>query len=362
VTLTRRHLSVRRTPKPRRLINICGIFGVYYSAYGHNAEQWSPDEFLQAMFPAIEHRGRHAWGYMYYDTASDDIAWFKQAGSARAKGARKEMVVEGAPGWIVGHVRAATTGTPRVLANNHPIVHGKIIGVHNGIIRNYRDILKQTGREDPKAEVDSEAIFAAINHWGSKTGLPKLRGDMVAVYTHDAHPHVLRIARSDYRPLVYGWTDTGTFVFASESLVLKDAGITLAGEPVHWSAENAIMRLALRPNSGVISRTVEFFAPPRPRFTPPPASGTVLGSYPPAESHHGRGWSSDIGVVDEFGGTYLGMNRWRVPLGNNTSTVVGAAEYIRRMVNREVNHRLEVLTNPAPLALEAGTNEEASSA
>ena len=45
------------------------------------------------------------------------------------------------------HVRDYTKGHPTVLANNHPIRHGSIVGVHNGVIVNDEEILARHGLE-----------------------------------------------------------------------------------------------------------------------------------------------------------------------------------------------------------------------
>ena len=62
------------------------------------------------------------------------------------------------------HVRDYTKGHPTVLANNHPIRHGSVVGIHNGIIVNDEEILARYAieRAEPEMTVDSEAIFALM--------------------------------------------------------------------------------------------------------------------------------------------------------------------------------------------------------
>ena len=38
------------------------------------------------------------------------------------------------------HVRDYTKGHPTLLANNHPIRHGSVVGIHNGVIANDEEI------------------------------------------------------------------------------------------------------------------------------------------------------------------------------------------------------------------------------
>ena len=60
---------------------------------------------------------------------------------------------------IIGHTRAATTGSPECNDNNHPVVDAPIIGVHNGVIRNHLALAEKY----PKAaEVDSAVIFSML--------------------------------------------------------------------------------------------------------------------------------------------------------------------------------------------------------
>jgi hypothetical protein len=127
--------------------------------------------------------------------------------------------------WWVGHVRFLTLGSADNRNNNHPIPHGNIIGVHNGVLDNHETILKQTGRQDPDTQVDSEAIFAAVNKWGPKKGLRKIKGKMVAVFADGRSPHRLRIARSHSRTLYVAWTEQGNFIFGSERQPIEDLTI-----------------------------------------------------------------------------------------------------------------------------------------
>lgn len=205
---------------------MCGIFGLAFGPDGPSAEEWVPAEFAQLMFPAIVHRGPHAYGFMYY-TGDDELVHVeKWAGRADTDEAfENALLIPTNAKWVVGHVRYFTHGDPSNNLNNHPISHGRIVGVHNGIIRNYREVLDQTGREDDATEVDSEAIFAAINAWGHRAGLRKIDGDMVAVYANREKPNLLNIARSYGRPLVFARTRTGALMFASEERVIEAAKV-----------------------------------------------------------------------------------------------------------------------------------------
>jgi glucosamine 6-phosphate synthetase-like amidotransferase/phosphosugar isomerase protein len=59
---------------------------------------------------------------------------------------------------VLGHTRMPTKGSRWRNVNNHPLVAGHVVGVHNGIIVNDDRIFAHTGL--PRSgEVDSEVIF-----------------------------------------------------------------------------------------------------------------------------------------------------------------------------------------------------------
>ena len=67
---------------------------------------------------------------------------------------------------LLVHVRDYTKGHPSIAANNHPVRHGPVVGIHNGIIINDDELLAHhsCARAEPQMTVDSEAIFAVAAH------------------------------------------------------------------------------------------------------------------------------------------------------------------------------------------------------
>jgi hypothetical protein len=63
---------------------------------------------------------------------------------------------------IIGHTRAKTVGTEFNPLNNHPILVGKIIGIHNGGVKNYKKIYEKHKKMTPQGEVDSEVIMQLL--------------------------------------------------------------------------------------------------------------------------------------------------------------------------------------------------------
>jgi len=63
---------------------------------------------------------------------------------------------------IIGHTRARTVGSEFNPNNNHPIIVGKIIGIHNGGVKNYKKIYEMHKEMTPQGEVDSEIIMQLL--------------------------------------------------------------------------------------------------------------------------------------------------------------------------------------------------------
>ena len=80
-----------------------------------------------------------------------------------------EIALPAVRGQALIHVRDFTKGPPEIDANNHPIRHGAVVGIHNGVIENDDALLARYGitREEPEMTVDSEAIFALVEHHGN---------------------------------------------------------------------------------------------------------------------------------------------------------------------------------------------------
>jgi glucosamine 6-phosphate synthetase-like amidotransferase/phosphosugar isomerase protein len=102
------------------------------------------------------------------------------------------------------HVRDFTKGHPDIEANNHPIRHGSVVGVHNGIVENDDALLSRYGieRAEPHMTVDSEAIFALMElREHDPRALSELRGAMAAAWLDERDDATLYLARGRCRPL-----------------------------------------------------------------------------------------------------------------------------------------------------------------
>ena len=124
---------------------------------------------------------------------------------------------------LLVHVRDYTKGHPSIAANNHPIRHGRVVGIHNGIIVNDDELLAEhrCARAEPRMTVDSEAIFALAAHSGNDPhALENLHGSMAAAWLDERVPGQIFLARGVGRPLWIGQALEGIF-FASTKLALE---------------------------------------------------------------------------------------------------------------------------------------------
>src|SRR5438445_8955440 len=168
----------------------------------------------QALLAGVSERGADAVGYAF---RSDDgsVAVSKLRGGASAL--LDEIEVPATASQALIHVRDYTKGHPEIGANNHPIRHGAVVGVHNGLIENDDELLAHYGidRFEDGMTVDSEAIFALMElHENDHRALTELRGAMAAAWLDERHPETLFVARGVARPLWTGRTRNEVF-FAS---------------------------------------------------------------------------------------------------------------------------------------------------
>jgi glucosamine 6-phosphate synthetase-like amidotransferase/phosphosugar isomerase protein len=196
---------------------MCGIAGYSLSP----ASRIDRTLAAQTLLAAIAERGSDAVGYAHRDDSGPRVTVAKQRGGAGAL--LGTVHVPGGATQLLVHVRDFTKGHPRISSNNHPIRHGEVVGIHNGIIFNDEEIIAEHGftRADPQMTVDSEAIFAlAEESEGRASAFEECRGSMAVAWLDERRPDTLFLARGTGRPLWVGACPDGTF-FASTRSALE---------------------------------------------------------------------------------------------------------------------------------------------
>jgi glucosamine 6-phosphate synthetase-like amidotransferase/phosphosugar isomerase protein len=174
----------------------------------------------RALLTGIAERGADAAGYAYR-TAEGGVAVHKQRSGATALLERIRVPEEASQ--LLLHVRDHTKGHPSLAANNHPIRHGAVVGVHNGVIENDDALFARyrIGRAEPGMTVDSEIIFALaeLSRGRTASALEELYGTMATAWLDEGRPELV-VARGLGRPL---WIGKGKheLVFASTRVALE---------------------------------------------------------------------------------------------------------------------------------------------
>jgi glucosamine 6-phosphate synthetase-like amidotransferase/phosphosugar isomerase protein len=175
----------------------------------------------QALLAGIAERGADAVGYAYRSPGDGPAVVVKQRTGASEL--LDHIAVPQPATQLLVHVRDYTKGHPSIAANNHPVRHGGVVGIHNGIILNDEEILAgfPCARSEPEMTVDSEAIFAVAAHSaGDPRALEQLRGAMATAWLDESRPDSMYLARGTGRPLWLG-RSRGAIFFASTRLALE---------------------------------------------------------------------------------------------------------------------------------------------
>jgi glutamine---fructose-6-phosphate transaminase (isomerizing) len=218
---------------------MCGIAGYTFNSNSDFDRTFT----AQALLAGIAERGADAVGYAYRSSGS--VAVHKQRSGASALLDRVNVPDDATQ--VLVHVRDYTKGLPSIESNNHPVRHGSVVGIHNGIITNDEEIFARHrfARSAPDMTVDSAAIFALAEFADSRAEvLEELCGSMASAWMDERRADVLFLARGVGRPL---WVGRGEqeVLFASTEATLKLAerycGLELEREEIQ---EGTLLALA----------------------------------------------------------------------------------------------------------------------
>jgi glutamine---fructose-6-phosphate transaminase (isomerizing) len=240
---------------------MCGIAG--YSLDGDSGV----DRTLaaQALMAGIAERGADAAGYAHRGSGSA-VTIHKQRSGATAL--LDDIALPQDATEALVHVRDYTKGHPMILANNHPIRHGSIVGIHNGIIANDEEIFSRYGfeRAEPEMTVDSEAIFALMETTSSaEASLEELQGTLATAWLDERSPQGLHLARGVGRPLWIGRARRELFFASTKSaLEVVEGALRLTlrkhevaeGRLLHLDRGRILAEMRFRPDRSYLENTV----------------------------------------------------------------------------------------------------------
>jgi glucosamine 6-phosphate synthetase-like amidotransferase/phosphosugar isomerase protein len=195
---------------------MCGIAGYSLSSRS------SVDRTLaaQSLLAGIAERGADAVGYAHRSPGGYPVVTKQRTAASRLL---ERISVPAEATELLVHVRDYTKGHPSIAANNHPVRHGPVVGIHNGIILNDDELLEphSCARSEPRMTVDSEAIFCLAAHSGNDPRvLEELEGSLAAAWLDARVPGTVFAARGAGRPL---WLGAGKheLFFASTRVALE---------------------------------------------------------------------------------------------------------------------------------------------
>jgi glutamine phosphoribosylpyrophosphate amidotransferase len=192
---------------------MCGIAGFSLAPHSRLDRTLA----AQALLAAIAERGADAVGYAYRTPGAPHAAVVKQR--TPASSLLERVSVPDMASELLAHVRDYTKGHPSIEANNHPVRHGPIVGIHNGIILNDDELLADhsCARAEPRMTVDSEAIFAVAAHSRNDgRAFEELRGSMAAAWLDEREADGVHVARGVGRPLWIGESSEGVLFASTE--------------------------------------------------------------------------------------------------------------------------------------------------
>lgn len=191
---------------------MCGIVGFISKQQGG---LFSRDlDLIETMLLFNTVRGRDSTG-VFAQRRNGEIIGMKTATHALHMTAtdqwsefRAQAIKDGK--FVVGHGRAATRGSVKN-ENAHPFIENNIILVHNGTLRETKNI------SDVSTEVDSHAIAHALTENPVKDVISELNGAFALVW-FDTDTNLLHAVRNDERPLVIVEVTEG-YIICSEDWI-----------------------------------------------------------------------------------------------------------------------------------------------
>lgn len=212
---------------------MCGIAGFNFS----QDENIDPRLLSEHLLLEIIKRGRDATGCAYLNTETNKFTVRKAPISAVKFFPIIQKMPEDTANAIL-HTRWATKGDPKINGNNHPIISGKVVGVHNGHLRNDDEIFAHMRSVERRAQVDSEAAFALLGatQYHPVDVLGSLEGRAALAWLDVRDRHALHLARCEHSPLAIGQTDRGSVIFASTMEHLQNA-VGYSGVKLKWADE-----------------------------------------------------------------------------------------------------------------------------
>ena len=235
---------------------MCGIVGVVPTRHNDEFLRRIKEDF-EGLLLFAQSRGRDATG-AFVVSNKGEIFFAKSPGPATyftATTSWNDLMdkVDKNTVALVGHTRFQTLGSPAHNENNHPLVDGNIVGVHNGMITNYAQLDQ---RYKSVAEVDSAGIVASCRYHSKAKPLDtdtvaivasELSGSFACVLADARKSDRIWLMRNTGSPLVLSMESHGIY-FASTEPMFRYG--TMSKAQVYSLPPHSVMELTGRKPDG----------------------------------------------------------------------------------------------------------------
>lgn len=230
---------------------MCGIFGMLF-LNNKNIKADVVKDILKKVMVNSQARGPHATGLSFAKTRRFITYKHNVNATKFLSLPNTQKVIDSGIGTdsksfpfsVIGHTRYQTQGCHTNPVNNHPIICGNLVGVHNGSIINDDNIFDWIRREHGKSvrlgQVDSEAIFSGINFLAGENKVSNtnsytpvtnavtelmndIRGSLACALQDAENPQTMWLFRRSNPIDLLHFEREGMLIFASDGKYIKQA-------------------------------------------------------------------------------------------------------------------------------------------
>lgn len=180
---------------------MCGIYGIIASQKSDYSDKFLTKSFIK-LAKISESRGKDSSGICVYNQIENRIDIVKGPFPIRRLIRQKKVqkVLSSAfhagshSKYAFGHARLVTNGTQLNDENNQPVIKDGVVGVHNGIIVNVKELWDTYPNLSRKYEIDTEVLLSLIRSGldagegfseSTATSISKVRGTVAAALVSD---------------------------------------------------------------------------------------------------------------------------------------------------------------------------------
>ena len=234
---------------------MCGLTG-YITPFNRELDTLqivARTEIFKDLLELMDFRGGHATGVFVGDKYKQG-AIIKDTVDASLFLKENSYGIDWQSEIILGHTRFATHGNANKIDNAHPWRYGNLVGMHNGVIYNYKELAEQNGLVIP--EVDSQVLFGlmGLQGWTPDRLLEEIEGTATIVW-HDKESNTVQFARHDNPLTLYRVPELGNTIFYASTKKALDLTFTGTRLETHVIEMDDLDILTVNLEDGEIDKT-----------------------------------------------------------------------------------------------------------